>query len=86
MAVPSLETPLGTKTKGVIMTNTERSRKYRERRAAEDVGQFNVWLPRSQHAELWALIDALRANPDMRVCAISLQDAKTGRMKGVKLR
>lgn len=85
MAAPLLETPLG-RTKGVVMTSTERARNFKERRKAEGITQFNVWLPQSQHSELWALIDALKANPDMRVCSISLQDAKTGRMKGVKLR
>lgn len=85
MAGPLLETPLG-QTKGVVMTSTERGRNLKQRRAAAGISQFNVWLPLSQHAELWALIDALRSNPEMRVCSISLQDAKTGRMKGVKLR
>lgn len=68
------------------MTSTERARNFKARRAAGGDAQFNVWLPRSQHAELTALLETLKANPDMRVCSISLQDTKTGRMKGVKLR
>ena len=68
------------------MTSTERARAYKARMDDQDMAQFMTWLPRAQCAELRAVCEALKANPDMRVCSIALQDGKTGRMKGVKLR
>lgn len=68
------------------MTSTERARSFKAKMAASGFTQFNVWLPKAQRAELAALIETMAANPNMRICSISLQDAATGRMKGVKLR
>jgi hypothetical protein len=85
MLVPLLITPRDHK-RGVVMTSTERATKLRERREALGLRQFNAWVSEPQHAELRALVEYLTANPDARVVSIALQNAKTGRMQGVKLR
>jgi hypothetical protein len=68
------------------MTSTERARNHKAKLEAAGLAQFNVWLPVSQHAELKALVEMMRKDHNLNVVSVSLQDAKTGRMKGVKLR
>jgi hypothetical protein len=85
MAAPLLETPLD-RTRGVVMTSTERAKKFKANAQAAGLAQFNVWLPVSQHAELKALVEMLKKDCNLNVVSVSLQDQKTGRMKGVKLR
>lgn len=68
------------------MTSAQRQAKFRERRATNGLVPLTVFLPVEAVAEFKLLAEQLRMSPDCRPVSISLQDGKTGRMKGVKLR
>jgi hypothetical protein len=63
----------------------ERQKRLRERRAAEAVKPLTVWARNTQRAELKALADLLAADDRLTVVSVTIQDAKTGRMRGVRL-
>jgi hypothetical protein len=68
------------------ISNRQAQDTLRAKRAADGVSQLVVWLPRSQHPEWRALAKMMRDNPTLNVVSVALQDGKTGRMRGVKLR
>jgi hypothetical protein len=68
------------------MTSAQRQQKFRERRANNGLVPVTVFVPAGAAAEIKQLAAQLCHEPSSRPVSISLQDSKTGRMKGVKLR
>lgn len=86
MARPLVITPLVEQAKGVDMTNNERQTRLREKRLSMGYKPVTVWLPVGSIPEFLLLAEQCRNAPESRPVSVSLQDAKTGRMQGVRLR
>lgn len=68
------------------MTSNERQTKLRTARAAAGVVPLTVWVRKEQRAEFKRLVEMMMADGNLTVVSVALQNAKNGRMQGVKLR